>query len=103
MNDKEKAFWHNCFEVFYGSEADNFESQCGLIECICIRENIIEMLNALLKTYGDYSICDLAKLITIEFQRTIGYVNFDQNTISDTLELAVKFDILYDKEIENYG
>ena len=103
MNEKEKAFWLNCFKVFYGSEADKFESQCGVIECITIRDDILEMLNALLETYGSYSICDLAKLLTIEFQRVIGCVNFDQNTISDTLELAVKFDILYDKEIENYG
>ena len=95
MTEKEKIFWHNCFNVFYGSESDKFENQCGFIECIYIRDEVIQMVQAMYDTFGECDTSDYAKFLVIQFQRTIGCVNWNENTLNKTLELAYNFFELY--------
>ena len=102
MDNKEKVFWHKCFELFYGEDAPLIEMYCGWSECSLIKTEIVESLVALLNTYGEYCVSDVAKFLVIGFERIIGgieFLNIDFEILND---LAIEFDELYD-EILNEG
>ena len=98
MNNEEKIFWCNCLRTLYGTD---FNGDCDLMECICIRDEIIQMLIAMLETFEEYTVSDLSKLLVIEFQRNIGNINWYEGILAEVNELAIEFDVLYDEVIDN--